>query len=184
MNQMLNLNESEMLALCKRVMNLEPCRRDCVVEREDGIDIDEWIMMRASSWYARLLMDGPLAWLPTQDIKDTVAVTNCGNGVVMAVYPSVFVRPVEWQLEGWHHSVSHFALPDDTIDMLQHNPWTRGGACNPVAVDHGNWMLLYSIDPQATPVLKMARCVTYPGTDRFVFHHAAIPTLEEALKQE
>lgn len=176
----MDLNESEMLALCKRVMKLEPGRRDCTVERGDGIDIDRWIMMRVGSWYAALLQDGPLAWLLPEDVKDDVAVTNCGNGAVMAVPPACHVRPVEWQLEGWHHSVTGFAIPSDAIALLQRNPWTRGGACQPQAVDHGNWLTLYSIAPDATPRLAMARSITYhPG--RYTFHPAALPSLEKAL---
>ena len=120
----------------------------------------------------------------TSNWKDEVNATNCGNGVVMAIYPSRFVRPVEWQLRGWHHSVTSFALPDDETDLLQHNPWTRGGCCAPVAVDHGNWAMLYSIAPDAVPEVTMARCVVYPGNDTFIFHAAAVPTLEKALKQQ
>lgn len=172
-----------MLDLCKQVMNLQPTRRDCIVEREDGIDIDAWIMERARSWYARLLMDAPVTWLPVEDIKNDVVAINCGDGVVKAVYPQQFVRPVEWKLEGWHHPVSQFALPGDEVDNLQHNPWTRGGLCQPVAVDHGGWMMLYSIGAQAVPVIEMARCVVLPAGNMFVFHRAALSSLTEALLQ-
>ena len=39
-NQFLHLNASEMLALWKKELRLEPVVRDCIVERDDGIDID------------------------------------------------------------------------------------------------------------------------------------------------
>ncbi|MCQ2288870.1 MAG: hypothetical protein MJZ74_07200 [Muribaculaceae bacterium] len=175
-----DLSENEMLALCKRVMKLEPVRRECAVEREDGIDMDAWIMMRARSWYARLLQEGPLEWLPVEDLKDEVTVTNCSNGVVKAMLPPCCIRPVEWRLEGWHHSVSTFAAAGDRVDLLQRNPWTRGGACQPVAVDHGNCLMLYSVARDATPAVVMARCVTCRPA-RFAFHQAALPSLEAAL---
>lgn len=176
-----DLTEEEMLALCKRVMHLEPARRDCAIEREDGVDVDQWIKMRARSWYARLLMEAPLEWLPVEDLKDEIPVTDCGNGVVMAITAGRCIRPVEWQLEGWHHSVSQFALPGDSVAMLQRNPWTRGGACQPVTVDHGNWLMLYSLPRDTSPVLAMARCVAVPEGNRYVFHAAALTSLEQAL---
>ena len=177
---MLNLSESEMLALCKRVMNLEPARRDCVVERDDGIDLDAWILTRARAWYARLLQEGPLEWVPVEDVKMQVTATADSHGVVKAVYPDGCMRPVEWQLDGWHRSVTHFARPDDETDLLQRNPWTRGGVCRPVAVDHGSWLMLYSLPAGTTPVVTMARCVTYTS-GRYAFSEAAIPSLTEAL---
>lgn len=179
--QMLNLNESEMLALCKRVMKLEPVRRDCTVERDDGIDIDAWIMMRARSWYAQLLMEGPLEWLPVEDVRDEIALTAGADGAVKAVIAPRCVRPVEWQLEGWHTSVSDFAAPGSNADKLQHNPWTRAGSVRPVAVDHGGWLMLYSVGGDAVPTLAMARCVVTPAGGRFVFHQAALPSLEPHL---
>lgn len=172
-----------MLALCKRVMKLEPVRRDCTVERDDGIDIDAWIMTRARSWYARLLMDAPQEWLPVEDVKDEVAVAACGDAV-KAFVPARCLRPVEWKLEGWRCSVTRFASPDDAMAVLQRNPWTRGGTHSPVAVDHGGWLMLYSAAPGATPHLEMARCVVTPADGRFVFHQAAIPSLKEDLSRD
>lgn len=182
--QLLNLSESEMLALCKRVMKLEPARRDCSVERDDGIDIDAWIMVRARSWYARLLAEAPAEWLPVEDVKDEIMLAGCGDGVVKATVAARCVRPVEWRLQGWHNSVTAFASPDDAVAVLQRNPWTRGGTHSPVAVDHGGWLMLYSVAPGATPSLEMARCVVIPAGGHFVFHQAAIPSLEEALNRE
>lgn len=179
--QFYNLSESEMLALCKQVMKLEPARRDCTVEREDGIDIDAWIMTRARAWYANLLLEAPVSRLPVEDIKNKMVAVNCCEGVVEVIYPSQLVRPVEWKLEGWSHSVSQFAQPGDSIDMQQHNLWTRGGKFNPVAVDHGDRMMLYSIDPQSTPAIELARCVVVPSDGHFVFHRAALPSLESSL---
>ncbi|MBQ0114578.1 MAG: hypothetical protein KBT10_01705 [Bacteroidales bacterium] len=179
----LNLSESEMLALCKRLLNLEPARRDCTVERDDGIDIDEWLTVRARAWYAALLSSGPVAWLPVEDLKNDVTATNT-DGVVTAVYPTRCARPIEWKLGGWQCSVTRFVHPDDDIARLQHNPWTRGRCCHPVAVDHGNRLLLYSIDPDATPVVDMARCVATPVNGHFVFGHAAIPDLQKFLADQ
>ena len=173
-----------MLALCKRVMKLEPTRRNCTVERTDGIDINAWIMMRARSWYARLLMEAPTGWLPVEDLKDEIAVTNCGDGAAMAITAGRYIRPVEWQLAGWHQSVTTFALPGDAVALMQRNPWTRAGACDPVIVDHGNWLTLYGTEPDVEPTIALARCVALPADGNFVFHQAAIQSLTDALLKD
>lgn len=180
-NLLLNLSENEMLALCKRVMNLEPATHGCTIVREDGIDMDAWLLTRARAWYASLLESAPIEWLPVEDVKDIVTATNCGNGVVTAFLPQHCIRPVEWQLKGWHHSVTTFAHPQDEIGRLQDNPWTRGGLHLPVAVNHGNRLLLYSIDATSTPVVTMARCVVCPVDNHFIFHQSAISSLEQHL---
>lgn len=180
---MYNLNESEMLALCKRVMKLEPAPEGCVLTRDDGIDIDAWTMMRARSWYACLLLEAPTEWLPVEDVKEQVALSRTASGAVKAFPPSCCVRAVEWQLEGWSCGVTQFALPSDGVALLQGNPWTQAGACQPVVVDHGNWLMLYSL-PSATPVvLAQARCVVAPQSGNFIFHRAALPSLAAALRE-
>ena len=115
-----------MLALCKRVMNLEPAARDCVVERYDGIDLDALILTHARTWYSRLLIEAPATLLPTDDIKDLITLVDCGQGVVRAHLPECCVRPLEVQLQHWEHSVTTFASPQDGLAQLQLNPWTRG----------------------------------------------------------
>lgn len=181
-NLFLDLTESEMLALCKRVMNLEPAARDCVVERYDGIDLDALILTHARTWYDRLLMEAPAALLPTDDLKDLVSLTDCGQGVVQAHLPECCVRPLEVQLQHWEHSVTSFVSAGDCEAQLQLNPWTRGGLHHPVAVDHGNHLMLYSLPVGLTPVLVMARCVVY-RQDRFCFHHSAVSMLATYLAQ-
>lgn len=181
-NLFLDLTESEMLALCKRVMNLEPAARDCVVERYDGIDLDALILTHARTWYSRLLIEAPATLLPTDDIKDLITLVDCGQGVVRAHLPECCVRPLEVQLQHWEHSVTTFASPQDGLAQLQLNPWTRGGMHHPVAVDHGSHLMLYSLPLGQTPVLLQARCVVH-RQDRFCFHHSAVASLTTHLAQ-
>ena len=175
-NELLNLSESEMLSLWRRVMKLDPVRRECIVERDDGIDIDALLLIHLRQWYASLLRTAPMAWLPVDDVSAEVALTADG-GVVTALLPERCVRPVEWQLAGWTCSVTTFHAPDSDIAAAQLNPWTRGGVCQPVAVAHDNRLLLYAIPDGTTPVLTMARCVAAPGNGRYALHHDALATL-------
>lgn len=171
-----DLSEPEMLALYKTMTHLTTVRRDCNVERDDGIDLDAWLTLRLQQWYAQLLTTAPVEWLPVEDVKADVTLTADARGVVTVTVPPRCVRPVEWRLAGWHMSVTTFMSPQDPLVRLQLNPWTRGGACRPAASDHGDHLLLYSAVDDA-PALELARCVVRPANGHYHFHQAALATL-------
>lgn len=176
-NQMMDLNEQEMLALYKTMTHLTTVRRDCSVERDDGIDLDQWLTLKLKQWYAQLLLTAPIQWLPVEDVKADVSLTVDQRGVVTATVPTRCVRPVEWRLAGWHSSVTTFLGPQDPLVRLQLNPWTRGSACRPAATDHGDHLVLYSVEPGSTVALELARCVVRPADGRYCFHAAALDSL-------
>ena len=176
-NLFFDLSEQEMLALYKTMTHLTEVRRDCVVERDDGIDLDAWLTLLLQQWYAELLTTAPVEWLPVEDVSADVTVTTDGHGVVTATVPPQCVRPVEWRLEGWHTSVTSFMSPQDPLVKLQLNPWTRGNACRPAAIDHGDHLVLYSVPPESVPVVTLARCVVRPADGHYRFHQAALSTL-------
>lgn len=185
-NQMMNLTEYELLELYKTMTHLTSVRRDCEVERDDGIDLDAWLTLRLRQWYARLLQDAPVEWLPVQDVKDDVVLTADTCGVVRAVVPPQCVRPVEWRLQGWSHSVTSFLSPQDAMVRLQLNPWTRGRAERPAAIDHGDHLTLYSVKPGASLALTVARCVVRPVDGIYSFHTAALsslPALDDDIRR-
>ena len=172
-----DLSEHEMLAMYKTMTHLTEVRRDCVVERDDGIDLDAWLTLLLQKWYAELLTTAPVEWLPVEDVSADVTVTVSEQGVVTATVPSRCVRPVEWRLAGWRMSVTSFLSPQDPQTRLQLNPWTRGNTCHPAAIDHGNQLVLYSVPPETVPVVTMARCVVRPADGHYRFHQAALSTL-------
>ncbi len=183
-NQMMDLSSDEMLALYKTMTHLATVRRDCTVERDDGIDLDAWLTLKLRHWYARLLLTAPVEWLPVDDVKADVALTADDRGMVRATVPQQCVRPVEWRLAGWHSSVTAFLAPNDPLVQLQLNPWTRGSNCRPVAIDHGDHLVLFSGEMGAAPELAVARCVVRPSDGRYRFHAAALstlPPLEQSL---
>lgn len=65
---MINLSEDEMLDLWKTRIGLMQARRDCTIEREDGIDLDGELLVEIQQWYATLLATAPVEWLPTEDL--------------------------------------------------------------------------------------------------------------------
>ena len=174
-NQFLDLSQAEMLDLWKCLHHLQPSRRDCTVERDDGIDLDTLLLNHIDRWYAELLLTAPIHLLPVEDVATDVTLTGDDEGVVTAILPPQCVRPVEWQLQEWKNSVTHFAQPDEEEARRQRNVWTRGGCETPVIVDHGNRLLLYSLPGGSQPALVMARCVVRPVDGRYRFHSSLLP---------
>lgn len=174
---MLDLSEQEMLALWRNVMCLDPVRRECSVERDDGIDLDGKLITHLRQWYAHLLLTAPLEMVPVEDVKADVVLEADAAGVVTATLPATAVRPVEWQLAGWQHSVTDFLSPADARAQRQLSVWTRSGPCSPAAVLHNRQIRLYSTEPGVMPVLTNASCVVKPNDNRYVFHCALLETL-------
>ncbi|MBO7609087.1 MAG: hypothetical protein J6S96_02645 [Muribaculaceae bacterium] len=177
MPQLINLSENEMLALWKRQMHIDVVRRECSVERDDGVDLDDLLLTRLRQWYAHLLASAPLQWLPVEDLRTEVLLSVSADGVVTAMKPERCVRPVEWRLAGWAHSVTDFCQPGSPRALAQQRLWTRSGCADPVIVCYDNRLVMYSLPEGAQPVLMMARCVAVPENNRYIFHHDALSTL-------
>jgi len=147
-NQFLDLDQDGMLDLVKRLHHLEEVRRDCTIERSDGIDLDAYLKDRIDGWYANLLLTAPVEWLPVEDIKDDVSLSLLSGRIVVAKLPAQAVRPVEWRLDGWAVAVTQFDAPDSPADLRQRSTWTRARVNRPVIIDHGDRLLLYCAPPE------------------------------------
>lgn len=181
-NYMMNLTEEEMLELWKTRLRLLPARRDCTIERDDGIDIDSVLMLDIREWYARLLVGGNAGWLPVEDLSHEAECETDDEGVVMVQLPPGCVRPVEWKLAGWKNSVVQFHAPGSYKAMCQRNIYLRGDAVSPVAVLHDDCLVLYSVEPGTVVVVEQARCVVRPADGSFCFHEAALSTMHDYLR--
>lgn len=178
-NGMLDLSENEMLNMWKTLLHLDTARHDCTLEREDGIDLDSLLTMHLRQWYAELLATATAELLPTDDVAAEVTLTADVNGAVTAMVPAQCVRPVEWQLRNWQHSVTQFLQPDSPEAKPQHNQWTCGKSHNPAAIDYGNRLLLLSCEPGEKPELVMARCVVRPADGHYRLHQRLIAQLPD-----
>ncbi len=166
-----------MIDLWKQVMHLENQRRDCVVEWDDGIDIDALLLTHIKQWYAHQLNNAPVQQLPIVNLASQVPI-NTRDGIVIATVPQQCVRPVEWKLAEWHRSVTEFIDPCSHEAMLQLNEWSRGGAYNPAIIDYGFQMLLMST-ASSSPQLELARCVVRPADGSYQFHSDLLSTIPE-----
>lgn len=173
----MELSESEMLDLWKTMMQLQPAHYGCTIERTDGIDIDELLLIHIRKWYASLLLSAPDGIVPVVDVKDRLSVMVADNGVVTAMVPPECVRPVEWKLKAWQKSVTLFLQPNVPEAAYLHNEWTRPGVCDPAAVDYGNRILLFTLPDGELPIFDMARCVVRPTNGKYVFHASVLESL-------
>ena len=166
-SQFMELSESEMLDLWKTMMQLQPAHYGCTIERTDGIDIDELLLIHIRKWYASLLLSAPDGIVPVEDVKDRLS----------AMVPPECVRPVEWKLKAWQKSVTLFLQPNVPEAAYLHNDWTRPGVCDPAAVDYGNRILLFTLPNGELPIFDMAHCVVRPTNGKYIFH-ASVLALE------
>ena len=166
-----------MLDLWKTMMQLQPAHYGCTIERTDGIDIDELLLIHIRKWYASLLLSAPDGIVPVEDVKDWLSVMVADNGVVTAMVPPECVRPVEWKLKAWQKSVTLFLQPNVPEAAYLHNEWTRPGVCDPAAVDYGNRILLFTLPDGELPIFDMARCVVRPTNGKYVFHASVLESL-------
>ena len=173
----MELSESEMLDLWKTMMQLQPAHYGCTIERTDGIDIDELLLIHIRKWYASLLLSAPDGIVPVEDVKDRLSVMVADNGVVTAMVPPECVRPVEWKLKAWQKSVTLFLQPNVPEAAYLHNEWTRPGVCDPAAVDYGNRILLFTLPDGELPIFDMARCVVRPTNGKYVVHASVLESL-------
>ena len=176
-SQFMELSESEMLDLWKTMMQLQPAHYGCTIERTDGIDIDELLLIHIRKWYASLLLSAPDGIVPVEDVKDRLSVMVADNGVVTAMVPPECVRPVEWKLKAWQKSVTLFLQPNVPEAAYLHNEWTRPGVCDPAAVDYGNRILLFTLPDGELPIFDMARCVVRPTNGKYIFHTSVLESL-------
>ena len=176
-SQFMELSESEMLDLWKTMMQLQPAHYGCTIERTDGIDIDELLLIHIRKWYASLLLSAPDGIVPVEDVKDRLSVMVADNGVVTAMVPPECVRPVEWKLKAWQKSVTLFLQPNVPEAAYLHNEWTRPGVCDPAAVDYGNRILLFTLPDGELPIFDMARCVVRPTDGKYIFHASVLESL-------
>ena len=176
-SQFMELSESEMLDLWKTMMQLQPAHYGCTIERTDGIDIDELLLIHIRKWYASLLLSAPDGIVPVEDVKDRLSVMVADNGVVTAMVPPECVRPVEWKLKAWQKSVTLFLQPNVPEAAYLHNEWTRPGVCDPAAIDYGNRILLFTLPDGELPIFDMARCVVRPTNGKYIFHASVLESL-------
>lgn len=175
-------SEAEMLQLWKTKMNLQPALRECVIERADGVDIDELLTMHIRLWYANLLETAPAEWLPQENFATILRPQADDNGRVDVVLPSRSVRPVVWKLQEWKCPITEFHSPESAVAKLQQSPYMRGNPSAPVGVLCANKLCLFSATPSCNARIDMGFCVVKPETGEYLIHKRALSTIPTSLE--
>lgn len=178
---MLNLTEQEMLDMWKLRIGLTQARRDCTVEREDGIDVDALLLSDIRQWYAHTLASAPTHLLPVEDVAGSVFADIATDGSITVELPDNCVRPLCWHVEGWECDVTTFHSPDSLIAMQQSVKWLRGNEARPIAVLHDSVLKLYSVTPGFGGDIDKALCVVRPADGSYQFGSELISTFTTSI---
>lgn len=179
--KMLTLSQKEMLDLWKTRLNLTPARRDCNIEREDGIDIDKYLLERIDEWYAKLLSEAPDAWLPIKDIAQTLSYSISPNGVIRIAGDEEWIRPVKIQMKSWRRAITQFHSPNSFMALLQFNEYTCGGSENPVAIIMPTEILMYNAHNEYDTITE-ALFITRPAPGFYSFAESAMSLIPLTLE--
>lgn len=139
----------------------EPLRADCSVVRSDGVDLQQLLAHEVRSRYASALMTLAIECLPTDDVSSQTRLVVLPDGSGVIDLPENAVRTGEVKLSSWVTGVTPTA-EDGCIVQSQSNQWSRGGRYEPVAVERGNRLYVYSPDPKGDAV-ETLMVVRMPG---------------------
>ena len=168
---MLTLTPTQMLAMVKRQLLLQPLQHDCTIERADGLDIDSFLLERIEQWYRNLLLTADTRLLPVDDVRNETSLSRNADNSITALIPARVVRPVEVQLASWSKPVTAFLKPDDDAARFQFNTFLRGRTDNPAVIDFHNRWLLFSANNGDNSLLT-ARAVVRPDNGLYIFDSA------------
>lgn len=169
---MIRLTRAEMLREWKRRRGMLGTSTSTLdMQRSDSNSVDTLIMAEIDDRYAELLATGPAELLPQRNITSGVELEWNEDGSADIELPAACVRLLCVRMSGWRRGATIVTEPDSMKGRMQSNPYVRGKSCNPVAVQRGRRLTLY------TPVDREARltqliCVAPPPDGSFMFDNS------------
>lgn len=163
----------EMLEEWKTRKMLLPGRRDCTVERDDGIDLEAILVREIEAAYDRLLREAPTEWLPVNDIAENCPIEIADDLTAVMHLPANCYRVVEVKLPSWKHAVSRMENPDSETALRQQNEWLRGGINAPVCVAGNRRLYLFSAGNHEEIRAERVLAVEPPEKGWFAFADSA-----------
>ncbi len=173
---MLILTEDEMLNLWKLKKLMIPTRRDCAIERDDGIDIDQLLLLDIRGWYAALLAKGEAYLLPTADLSEHIVLTPINGNTSKFILPSNCCRPLELKLSTWNQSVFDFHAPNSFIAKSQRNEYMRAGEAYPICVQNDDEIIVSGYTPNDT--ITLMKCVIRPENNKYIFAESCLELIK------
>lgn len=176
----LTFTESQMLDYWKCKLHLQPLRRDCSIERDDGINLDEFIKQSMREWYSNLLATAPYSLLPLRDLAGELHFTIHYNLCAEVELPDYVIQPVDWRLSSWRRGLTAFYKPDDSIAAVQANYYSRGRQMFPVAIRLTNKVMIYSAS-SLDDSLTRAICSVRPTDGTYQLAQSLLSTIPSSL---
>ncbi len=167
--RMLVYTSKEMLNEWKLRTQMVNYHRDCIVEREDGIDLDAVLLKKLNDIYERLLVEAPVEFLPVYDVAEDCVLSVNADSSAKVVLSEACVRVLELKLTSWERSVTEFAKADSRLAKLQESEWTRAGALHPVCVEGHRCLHVYSVKEGVTTKVERLLAVCRRDMDTFEF---------------
>lgn len=175
------LSSEEMLSLWKLATMHEPARLDCVIERTDGIDLDLLLRHRIEGWYARQLLDLPIEELPLTEIAHRLTPVRRADGSAEVSLPEGTMRVAGVMMEGWHRAATVTANPESALAQEQRNPYSRGGAAEPVAIVYRDGRMSLHTPPPGEMRLTSVTAVVRPEDGSFQLTDAMLSRLDDSI---
>ena len=169
---MTTLSQSEMLALWRRNLGLEPRRTDCSITAYEGIDIDDIILRQMRRWYLNLLDTLDPHLIPTADVAARAAISPRQGGGCEVKPPVGVRRPLTVKLRGWqfHAPVLRNVSPERLGSFR--SPFLKPGPRTPLAVLSPDGTILAF---PAGDVIEELRAVIDPGPDTYTLDESLLP---------
>lgn len=178
--KMMKMSEQEMMNLWKLRTGIMPLRQGCTIEREDGIDVEFLSFLDMREWYANLLKEAPIDWLPCREMKDELSLKVDTDNVGCISLPEGCIRPVRIKLASWQRGVEQFWEATTPVAMLQENNYSRGNAANPVIITESQALRLY-VCSGAEERIENAMCIAYPKDGSYEFAELALSTIPKKI---
>lgn len=191
--------EAEMLRIWKNKLGLFEAASGGVVTRQDGSNLDTYLISEIRAWYADVLRNADIELLPVENLaEETDSATYVDASTAELTFPERGIRPVGIKLGEWKREVARFYSPDSDMARLQRTPLLRASSLSPVVIIDKRKFIIYGVDvPQYqadasvlssssalesrainfTPVIDVLNMVARPAEGTYVFDDSLLTSI-------
>lgn len=135
--EIMRLTKKEMVAWRRKALGLDAADAGCVVERTDGVDLDEVLATGLRLEYLRMLDEGDESMIEPVDVAlmDGLKRDGSSNGLESLLLPPGVRRVLSVRLRGWAQPVRPLKGAEASeVLRAQDNPYTCATENSPVAL--------------------------------------------------
>ena len=132
--------EDELIAYYRQINGLAHTYNE-----ESDTSLEALLRQRLRTWYATLLLTGPVERLPARDVHRQIEYAKLISNGMMLRLPSEGGRPVSVKLPEWEVPVTRFHAIGSAAHLRQRDYWLQSTPDDPVAVLDGDTLYIYGI---------------------------------------